>query len=353
MANTLRLFGFGFDGPEPPPDIRRLLAQGLGAVILFKRNLTSLEQICSLTACLHAAATAPLLIGVDQEGGRVTRLPAPFLAPPSAALLGRADDVELTAAFAQVVGCELLKAGFNWNLAPVLDVHTNAANPVIGDRAYGSDSGQVARHGLAALRGFAAAGILSTAKHFPGHGDTLADSHLTLPASLQSASHWRTIEFHPFRAAIADGVPSIMVAHLECPALDPARPTSLSCKVITDVLRHELGFDGVVVSDDMEMAAIAAHHDIGEAAVQFLEAGGDLVLVCRDPRLQAAALAGVDAAARSGRLTPSRIDESEERIYTAQRSIAAVEKIDPELARRTIGTAGPPLWARLQAMHSD
>ncbi len=169
-----------------PDYLRRLLGQGLGGVILFKRNLRDLEQICALTADLHRHAAGPLLVGVDQEGGRVARLPAPFLASPPAAVLGRIDDPRLTTELAQAVGRELRAAGFNWNLAPVLDVHTNPGNPIIGDRAFSSDPHCVARMGLAALRGFESAGILTTGKHFPGHGETAADSHLTLPESPQT-----------------------------------------------------------------------------------------------------------------------------------------------------------------------
>jgi beta-N-acetylhexosaminidase len=346
--NVLRLFGFGFDGVEVPADIRALLARGLGAVILFKRNLVSLEQVCRLTADLRRAASDPLLIGVDQEGGRVIRLPAPFLAPPAAAILGRLEDPELTADVARAVGRELLAAGMNWNLAPVLDVHTNPANPIIGDRAFGSDPDRVTRMGLAALRGFASAGVLATAKHFPGHGDTVTDSHLTLPQSSQSASRWRTVEFLPFLAAIKAGVPSIMVAHLQCPALDALVPTSLSRIVISDVLRSELGFKGAVVSDDMEMGAIAAKFDIGEAAVRFLEAGGDLILVCRNSALQQAAVAGVESALRSGRISEARIQESEQRITAAQATARTPEGVDVELARKIVGMAGAELLPEIQ-----
>jgi len=308
--NLLRLFCFGFDGDAPPEYIRALLRRGLGGVILFKRNLRDLEQVCALTAEVHRQAGAPLLVGVDQEGGRVVRLPAPFLAPPAAAVLGAIDDPDLTRSVARAMGQELRAAGFTWNLAPVLDVHTNPENPVIGDRAFSHDPDRVARMGLAVFRGFEDVGILTTAKHFPGHGETAADSHLTLPESRQTAERWRAVEFVPFREAIRAGVPSILAAHLACPALDPSAPSSLSHAVITDVLRGELGFDGAVVSDDMEMGAIVAQFEIGEAAVRFLEAGGDLILVCRDADRQRQAIAAVESAVRSGRLSSARLQAS-------------------------------------------
>ena len=177
--NLLGLFCVGFSGEDVPAHLAPWLADGLGGVILFRRNLTSLEQICRLTSDLHRAASCPLLLGVDQEGGRVARLPPPFLTPPAAAEVGRTGDPVLAQALARAMGQELRAAGMNWNLAPVLDVHTNPANPVIGDRAYGTDPETVARFGLAVIAGLAEAGVLSTAKHFPGHGDTALDSHLT------------------------------------------------------------------------------------------------------------------------------------------------------------------------------
>ncbi len=279
-------------------------------MILFKRNLRDLEQVCALTAEVHRQAGAPLLVGVDQEGGRVVRLPAPFLAPPAAAVLGAIDDPDLTRSVARAMGQELRAAGFTWNLAPVLDVHTNPGNPVIGDRAFSHEPDRVARMGLAAFRGFEDVGILTTGKHFPGHGETAADSHLALPESPQTGDRWRMVEFPPFRAAIQAGMPSILVAHLACPALDPAAPSSLSRIVTTDILRTELGFDGVVVSDDLEMGAIIAGFDIGEAAVRFLEAGGDLTLICRNADPQRLAIAAVEAAVRSGRLSSARLQAS-------------------------------------------
>jgi beta-N-acetylhexosaminidase len=334
------LFCFGFEGTTPPDRLRPLLEAGLGGVILFRRNLHDLEQICRLTAGLHAAASAPLLLGVDQEGGRVTRLPPPFLSPPSAATLGLADDPALTKALARAVGRELCATGFTWNLAPVLDVRTNPANPVIGDRAFSHDPDQVARQGVAAIQGLTDAGVLATAKHFPGHGDTIADSHRTLPESLQSRSRWRAVEFIPFQHAIRARVPSVLVAHLSCPALDPVSPTSLSRPVITGILREELGFDGVVVSDDLEMSAIADRFELGEAAVRFLEAGGDLVLICHDAERQRSAMAAVEAAARNGRLTEARLAASLQRIIRLRDRLAATRiPVDVQTARATVGSA--------------
>jgi beta-N-acetylhexosaminidase len=331
------LFCFGFDGLTVPDTLRSRLAAGLSGVILFARNLHDLEQICRLTSELHAAAARPLLVGVDQEGGRVCRLPEPFVVPPPAAVLGAVGDAELAANVARAVGRELRAAGFTWNLAPVLDVHTNPANRVIGDRAYGADPDRVARLGIGVLRGLADAGILPTAKHFPGHGDTLEDSHTTLPESRQSGARWRAVEFIPFQRAIQAGVPLVLVAHLLCPALDPSAPSSLSRRVVTGILREELGYDGVIVSDDLEMAAIASRVDVGEAAVQFLEAGGDLILICREADRQRAAMAAVEESLRSRRLSEARVAASLDRIARLGHRLPGNRTVHVETARAIVG----------------
>lgn len=322
-SSVPRIFVFGFEGLTPPDEVRRWLEAGLGGVILFRRNLRDLEQICRLTGALHASASAPLLVGVDQEGGRVVRLPAPFLPLPAAATLGRVEDVGLVQRLAETVGRELRAAGITWNLAPVLNVHTNPSNSVIGDRAFSDNPERVARLGLSVIQGLTDAGVLSSAKHFPGHGETAADSHLTLPESPQTRARWETVEFLPFRRAIRAGAPSILVAHLLCPALDPRQPSSLSRTILTDILRGELGFEGVVVSDDMEMDAIAARFDVGEAAVRFFQAGGDLCLICHRQDRQQAALRAVEDALRTGRLSRDQIEASLQRIARLHRRLPA------------------------------
>jgi beta-N-acetylhexosaminidase len=358
VRDILPLFCFGFEGIEPPEELCALLRQGLGGVILFKRNLRDLEQVCSLTATLHRHGASPLLVGVDQEGGRVVRLPEPFLNPPPAAALGRIDDPALTRDVARAVGRELRAAGFTWNLAPVLDVHTNPDNPIIGDRAFSRDPDCVARLALAAARGFADTGILTTGKHFPGHGETAADSHLTLPESPQPKARWRAVEFLPFRKAIEAGIPSILVGHLNCPTLDATAPSSLSRIIVTEILRGELGFDDVVVSDDLEMQAIVARFDIGEAAVRFLEAGGDLILICRDPDRQRSAIAAVDSAVQSGRLSRRLVQASLDRLTRFRARISSHSLVvGAEHARAVVGAdAHRALLARVlaaSALHAD
>jgi beta-N-acetylhexosaminidase len=337
----LPLFCVGFDGTSLPDHLRPWLAGGLGGVILFRRNCQELEQVLRLAADIRAAAPGPILIGVDQEGGRVVRLPPPFLSPPAAGRIGARGDAVLARQQARAVGRELRAAGINWNLAPVLDIHTNPDNPVIGDRAYGTDPDTVTRFGLAVIAGLGEAGVLATAKHFPGHGDTRLDSHLALPESLQSPERWRDVEFAPFRAAIRAGVPAVLTAHLCARALDPTTPASLSRTVTTDILRGELGFDGVVVSDDLEMGAITTSCGVGEAAVRFLEAGGDLLLVCKEASHQIEAMEAVGAALISRRLTPRMLEVALERI--SQLHLRVRDGVSPAAtvaeARSVIGSA--------------
>ncbi|MFB3816673.1 MAG: beta-N-acetylhexosaminidase [Candidatus Methylomirabilales bacterium] len=320
-AEILRLFCFGFDGHRVPDHTREQVRAGLRAVILFARNLRDPEQVCRLNGDLAGAGAR--LIGVDQEGGRVVRLPPPFSLPPPAAAVGAWDDPPRARRLAAAIGAELRAAGFTWNTVPVLDIHTNPANPVIGDRAYGADPALVARTAIAVMRGFADAGILTTGKHFPGHGDSGTDSHHTLPICSQAAARWDAVELLPFREAIRAGIPALMVAHLQCPALDAAAPTSLSHTVITDLLRRRLGFAGLVVSDDLEMAAIAGRGDVGEAAVRFLEAGGDLILICRRRDYQEQAVEAVEAAVRTGRLPAGRLKASLDRLAAIEHSLPA------------------------------
>jgi beta-N-acetylhexosaminidase len=280
----------GFDGDALPAGFARDLAAGRrGGAILFKRNVTSVagaHAIC--TAILKAApADMPPLIGVDQEGGRVKRLPPPALQLPSMRDLARIGDLELVQSAAGIVAAELLAIGFNINFAPVLDVDTEPQNPVIGDRAFGSDPDAVARFGVAYLVGLQSGGVSACGKHFPGHGDTRLDSHLALPTILHARSRLDQVDLPPFRAAIGAGIAALMSAHIVCEKIDPGVPATLSRKICTDLLRGELGFAGVLFSDDLEMKAIAARWPIEQAAVDAVRAGCDALLICHDENAQA------------------------------------------------------------------
>jgi beta-N-acetylhexosaminidase len=297
-----------FAGPERPEWLRPWLEAGLGGVVLFASNVRDPEQLRALTAALREDAPS-LVVGLDEEGGDVTRLEvAEGSSYPGALALGYVDDPDVTRAVAGAIAADLAYAGVNLNLAPVADVNTNPLNPVIGVRAFGSDPALVARHVAAFVRGTQAVGVAACAKHFPGHGDTHADSHLELPVVDR-------VETAPFAEAIRAGVRSIMTAHLLAPALD-SEPATMSRAILGKLLRDELGFEGVVISDAVDMRAIAGTVGFEEGAVRALAAGVDAV--CLGPAVDRDGIAGVHAAVvnavRSGRLGEDRLADAARRV---------------------------------------
>jgi beta-N-acetylhexosaminidase len=267
---------------------KELSAKRRGGAILFKRNLPSVPEAADLCAAILEAAPRdlPPFIGVDQEGGRVKRLGAPALELPPMRELASFGDLNLAMAAANAVGHELGAIGFNLNFAPVLDVNTEAENPVIGDRAFGSDARTVMRFGVAYVRGLQQAGVLACGKHFPGHGDTRVDSHLELPVVPHPRTRLDEIDLPPFRAAIGAGIAALLTAHVVYDRIDRGVPATLSRSICASLLRAELGFDGVLFSDDLEMKAIVARFPIEEAAVEAVWAGCDALLVCSDEDAQ-------------------------------------------------------------------
>jgi len=280
----------GFEGAEgrPPAAIKDALErERLAGVILFSRNVESADQLAELNESLHAAApeeSLPPLIGVDQEGGRVARLREGFTEIPPMWEVAQSGDMEHIAEVSNVMATELTAVGFNLNFAPVLDVRTNPDNEVSGDRAFSSDPEEVGRAARAFLRGHHAAGVVTCGKHFPGHGDTELDSHVDLPVVNHDLDRLRRIEFPPFSMAISAGLPMVMTAHLLARELDNDHPATLSADVL-NLLRDELDFDGVIVSDDIEMDALADRYDAEEIVDLGLEAGLDLFLVCHTEQL--------------------------------------------------------------------
>jgi beta-N-acetylhexosaminidase len=279
----------GFEGPSLTPSFEKALREGRrGGAILFKRNVPDLDTTLQVCASIVAAAPAemPPFIGVDQEGGRVVRLPSPFLALPPMRLLGELGDLDLIRRAARAVATELSAAGMNLDFAPVLDVDSNPDNPVIGDRSFGRDPRTVMRGAVAFLQGLQDKSVLACGKHFPGHGDTSVDSHFDLPVITHGRARLEQIELPPFRAASGAGIASMMTAHIVCEALDPGVPATLSRAICGSLLRAEIGFEGVLFSDDLEMAAIAARYPVEEAAVEAVWAGCDALLICRSEDLQ-------------------------------------------------------------------
>jgi beta-N-acetylhexosaminidase len=276
----------GFPAGEPPDMLMEAARQqALGGFILFKRNLPDAAETVRLVHRLRACTPAdapPPWVSVDQEGGRVARLGAPVLRLPPMRILGSLDDLALTARAGACLGRQLRALGFNLDYAPVLDVDTHPANPVIGDRAFGSDPLRVLHHGRAFAQGLQREGVAACAKHFPGHGDTDLDSHLTLPRVRSDLGRLTQVELAPF-AGIGADVVAFMTAHVIYDALDAARPATLSPAILTGLLRERLGFRGLVISDDLEMRAICDHYGIAEAACLAVEAGCDALLVCSKP----------------------------------------------------------------------
>ncbi len=274
----------GYPGLEPEPRIARALVEGtLAGVTLFRRNVESPERLrrTLLELGTSCPGEAPPLFAIDQEGGRVARLHAPFLKLPSMRALGERGSLTLTREAGQVLGEQLAAVGVTMDFAPVLDVDTNADNPVIGDRSFSRDPAEVARHGLAFAEGLMTGGCLACGKHFPGHGDTDQDSHLALPRLAHDLERLRRVELAPFRAA-ASSLPALMTAHVVFSALDSERPATLSSSVLRGLLREELGFEGLIISDDLEMKAVSRRWSIPESACLAIEAGADLLLVCSD-----------------------------------------------------------------------
>ena len=302
----------GFAGVALPVELRAIAREfDLGGVILFARNVDAPLQVAEMAYDVKQLSAIPPWVGVDQEGGRVQRLRAPFTEWPALVSLGRRGAADLTERFGRALARELRSVGITLDFAPVLDVHTNTANPVIGDRALSKDPGEVARLGAVLIRALEAEGVAACGKHFPGHGDTSLDSHLELPVVEHEPQRLQEVELRPFRAAIAAGVAAVMTAHVRYPALDETSPATLSRALITDLLRGELGYDGLVVTDDMAMGAITRHREVAPAAVEAVSAGCDLVLLCEpDPAAQVDVIEGLIHAVEDGTLSEQRVKEA-------------------------------------------
>lgn len=292
--------------------------QHIGGIILYSRNLHNAEQSLELMNALKAANDAanevPLFIGVDEEGGLVTRLPDEVLPTPASRDIGMKDSPDWTREIGQLIGKKVAAFGFNIDFAPVLDIDSNPDNPVIGSRSFGRDAETVIRHGLALMLGMKEQRVVPVIKHFPGHGDTSDDSHIDLPILAHDEERLRSFEMQPFIEAIEQGADAVMVAHLLVPAFDEHDPASLSRPIITDLLREELGFDGVVVTDDMTMGAIAQHYSFQDAVLRAVLAGSDIILIGHGYDRAEAAIQALERAYLSGELSDERLNESLRRI---------------------------------------
>ncbi|MFF8447353.1 glycoside hydrolase family 3 protein [Streptomyces leeuwenhoekii] len=342
----------GFTGTTAPDWLLRRLGEGLATVGLFGRNITSPEQLAALTAQLRAERD-DVLVAIDEEGGDVTRLEVRTGSSfPGNHALGAVDEVELTREVAAELGRRLAACGVNFNWAPSADVNSNPGNPVIGVRSFGADPALVARHTAAYVTGLQSAGVAACAKHFPGHGDTAVDSHLDLPRIDADPEVLAERELVPFRAAIAAGTRAVMSAHILVPALDPDHPATLSRRILTDLLRGELGYDGLIVTDGMEMRAISATYGIERGSVLALAAGADAICVgggLADEETVRRLRDALVAAVRSGDLAEERLADAAQRIRTLARTTADVlpaaagagdEAVGLRAARRALKATG-------------
>ena len=307
----------------------------LGGMILFARNIEAPEQVAEMSRDVQRlAAELPLWVSVDQEGGRVARLKAPFTEWPPMAVLGRSGDVQLAGRFATALATELRAVGITLDYAPVLDIHTNPKNPIIGDRALAEDAEGVARLGAAIITGLQENGVAACGKHFPGHGDTSVDSHFELPLVEHPPDRIRRVECVPFRAAIQTDVAFIMTAHVLVPSFDEEKPATLSPRIVQALLRRELGFQGVILSDDLEMKAIAKTYTVPDAAVEAIAAGCDGLLVCSgDVEVQAATLEALVHAVEEQQISYTRFEDAMTRLRRAKERFLATPAASPKVSR--------------------
>ncbi len=323
-AGQLLIVGFPEAPRRAPEFITRALADGqISGCILFRRNVDDVDQVIDLTESIHAAVgrdgEVPF-VALDQEGGRVVRLREPLTPIPPMRLIGEYANTELASLISEVVATEVGALGFNLNFAPVLDVDTNPDNPVIGDRSFSSDPQQVARYGGAWMAGHTIAGVLPCAKHFPGHGDTNQDSHLALPTITHDLTRLTGVELHPFRRLVRAHIPMIMTAHIVVASIDPIYPATLSEDVIGGLLRDKIDYDGVVVSDCLEMKAVADHFSIEEMVERGVRAGVDLFLICHTEEKWRRAHAHLVKTAREDEAFAKMLRTSAERVRKLKRS---------------------------------
>lgn len=305
-----------FDGFTIDENIEKQLKKAKwGGVVLFSKNVKNREQLENLNKQLLNFYDIPMIISVDQEGGLVNRAMFDDMHLSCGNMaLGKINDDELTEKVALISGLELAELGFNLNFSPVADVNINPNNPIIGVRSFGENAGIVSKMSVATIKGYEKAGIGSCAKHFPGHGDTVSDSHLCLPSVEADIDRINAVELEPFRACVNAGVSSIMTAHVLFKAIDKDYPATLSKKILTGILREKMRFDGLVITDSMSMKAIADNYGLGESAVLTVKAGADMVMMCGTFEEQMLAYDYIMKAVKAGDITEETIDKAVERI---------------------------------------
>lgn len=308
----------------------------VGGFILFNRNIQNAAQTLNLINSLKEANKSnkiPLFVAVDEEGGSVRRMPDEFLKLPTSRAVGEVDSEEFAHQLGSVIGKQIKSLGFNMSFAPVLDIDSNPKNPVIGNRSFGANPETVSRLGTATMEGLKTH-VISAVKHFPGHGDTSVDSHIGLPVVEHHIDRLKNFELVPFEAAIEKGADVVMIAHILLPEIDEKNPATLSKTIITDILRDEMNFDGVVITDDMTMGAIVENYDIGKAAVKSVLAGADIILVCHDNEKQVKVLEALKQAVIDGSLSEDLLNQHVYRVLKLKQKYdlkdEMIESVDVE-----------------------
>ena len=329
MEQIGQLFMIGLEGKTLTPQEKDFLVKNdIGGVILFDRNLGTPQEIHKLCADIQSLrhktkSKLPFFISIDMEGGRVARLKAPFTQWPAAAKIGTLDSTSVAFRFAQSMGLELKAVGINLDYAPCIDVFTNPKNTVIGDRAFSTDPEQVAKMASAVVRGYIKSGIIACAKHFPGHGHTIIDSHLDLPVEDADMDRLNQVELVPFKKVFRARIDMVMTAHIKFPKVDKDWPITLSEIFIQKILRGELRYRNLIISDDLDMKALAAHYDRDKIPVRALQAGCDILLYCNEMDRPPIALEMVRKAVADGLVKTNQIEESYKRVVTLKKDLLA------------------------------
>ena len=353
-----QLFFIGISGHRLTTDEKKFIVDNnIGGIVLFARNVSTPEQVHALCTEIQdlrhqTADKVPFFIAIDMEGGRVARLKAPFTVWPPLKHLGDIDSPSLSFHFSQAMGLELKSVGINLDFAPCTDIFTNPENTVIGDRAVSTDADMVAKHSSALIRGYLKAEVVPCAKHFPGHGNTIIDSHEDLPVEDADLARLNAVELKPFVKSFKSKVPMVMTAHISFPNVDDKWPVTLSEIFLKKIAREELRYRGLIITDDLDMKAMAKHYDRTDIPVRALEAGADLLLYCNEPESPPKALDAVEKAVRSGRISEAQINEIHSRVLELKKEL--LTQPDPwplEKAKAIIGN--PQHQALSKAMREN
>ena len=337
----------GFEGIELNDITREYIEElGVGGLIFFTRNIESKEQVTTLVQDINDISDIPLFLAIDEEGGKVSRLPREFIKLPDSIDIGNTKDYDLAFEYGKLLANRVKSLGLNLNFAPVMDIHSNPNNPVIGKRAFGTRPEIVSEMGIQLANGIRSVNIIPSIKHFPGHGDTSTDSHMELPIIDKTIDELREFELIPFNKAIKEDIEMIMSAHILIPSIDEEYPATLSKKLLADILRDEMGYRGIIISDDMTMSAIIDNYSLEEASIDFLQAGGDIILICHGVENPSLVFDKIMENIESKELTVEEIDEKVYRILELKNRYLNDEIIDINI--EDLNTAAEDIISRLK-----